>query len=142
MFKFVLFAFALLTATSAQAELQSPDYCIQKYTMDTDLPVSTDIIFAGTQITVDNWTVDHDNITIKFDDLDLTFYYDHDSVDNIAVLMDWIGTALREEAEDGYATLAVLDREQNVVRLLSQSVFEDRLICFGNLLPIPEDINS
>jgi len=88
----------------------------------------------------DSWTVDHSEITITFDNLVLT--YNPSNIEHISALMDWIDTALGNETKYNYATLAVLDREQQVVWLLSQSLHKDKLSCFGHALPLPDEQTS
>jgi hypothetical protein len=127
----------VLVATSAQAELQSPDYCQQKHGSAVSLPTSTDITFSGNPLIYADWVEPHDTIIIEIDDI--TLRYTRDDVDHIGVLMDWIGTALHQEAEHGYATLAVLDREKEIVWLISQSVYDNELYCFGHPLSLPVD---
>lgn len=136
MLKFVLSVVFMLGATAAQSELVTPDQCQEKHGSAVMLPTSTNITFSGGALTLNDWVVPYDTITINIDGE--TLRYTPNDVDNIGVLMDWIGTALHHEAEYGYATLAVLEREEAVVWLISQSIYDGETYCFGHPLPLAQ----
>lgn len=70
--------------------------------------VTTNVAITGDPLVSGDWTVDGDTITIQFGEEE-PMVWSTTNVEYLAVLMDWIWTALHYEEETGVPPIAVRD---------------------------------
>ncbi len=130
----IVLAAVLLLAIIWADQARANSYC-RDHLAEQGLEVTAVVTITGDHMTSDTWTVDHNTISITFDN-EVVMVWNPRTVERHLALMDWIGTAEHYQAKTGVPPFAGRNVEGRVW-LISQTTEADETAlprCFAHPL--------